>query len=543
MNIVKLQNELQYLSLPILTAKAQGQDPEVPAWLATIVLNQRLNEQKKADMARGASGDQPSVNEQLLQKAELMALQDKKQQQAQQQMMDQMVQVPQPAPEGVPQPEAQPEPQMMAQGGLAGLSVNPSMFDYKEGGIIGFDGGERSDVPESEEDKKQRQTRQDIEAMLDTLRKFNAAENAPTVPPEAGDMGARDRGLFSIARKPPATPSVARPTISQLPAQAPAGITTLPPAKEYDPIAMAKEAQAAFPQMRKEPSIDDLLAEKKRFREAAGALPAGEPQRQELEAYRAESERIRKEREKSDAIAALSGYGGLAELAQRSAAISQRNILADTIRNDAAAKMQAAMEGMKQAEAAGNQKEYNEQKEKYINAQDARANAGVLAVNELSKTAMTTAEMARGHDIQANIENARIKSNEKVAELDRKLRIDLHNTPAAQKLTTEENAIQDYMVQLKIPYSQAYEMVKTVSASLKGAMTLDQATDNVQKFLDSNPMYIRNIQEEAKKAGKPVPDVYTIRMQLIKREMSGAANPSAKSSPLLSEADKIVGVK
>ena len=328
---------------------------------------------------------------------------------------------------------------------------------------------------------------------------------------------------------PPAQPpqAAAPQAPTQEPAQAAqpaAGIATLPVAQT--PIEMAKAASEAFPMARKEPSIQGTLDTQEAFRTAAGAMAAGEPQRQQLEAYRAESERIRKEREKSDAIAALSGYGGLAELAQRSAVISQRNILADTIRNDAAAAMQAAMEGMKQAQATGNVAAYNAEKEKYISAQDARANASITATNELTKQRMQSATQERGQDMQKEMEGQRISSSEKVAQLDRNLRIKLNNTPPAQRATVEENAILDYMKTLGISYSQAYEKVKLLGTSAKGQMTPDQAADNVGKFLESTSgmQYVSRLQKEAKDAGKPVPDIYAIRKELIKKELGSQAS-------------------
>jgi hypothetical protein len=269
------------LPMAVLQSKAQGQDPQVPPWLATAVLNERMDAQKKAGLAQGAKGDQPSIAEQINQKAGLMALQGQQQQQAQQQMMQQMAQAPQPAPAEVPQPEQQPQPQMMAQGGLARLNVNPRMFDYRAGGIISFQS--QGAVPESDEDKEKKQTEADRAAIAqllksikggseyagraiadiasiiprglvgaydtavvrpmkaaginasylspmltpkgadansatpftDIARKRDSAapvQQGPNATPETGDMGARDRGLASLAPKPappvaPACPS------------------------------------------------------------------------------------------------------------------------------------------------------------------------------------------------------------------------------------------------------------------------------------------------------------------------------------------------
>jgi hypothetical protein len=170
MNLVKLQDDLKMLPMAALQSKAQGQDPQVPPWLATSVLNERMDAQKKAGLAQGAQGEQPSIAEQLNQKAGLMALQGQQQQQAQQQMMSQMAQAPQPTPEGVPQPEQQPQPQMMAEGGLARLPVNPRMFDYRAGGIIGFAG--EGEIPPADEGSNLDAVKVQAEQAIANLRRY-----------------------------------------------------------------------------------------------------------------------------------------------------------------------------------------------------------------------------------------------------------------------------------------------------------------------------------------------------------------------------------
>ena len=170
MNLVKLQDDLKMLPMAVLQSKAQGQDPQVPPWLATSVLNERMDAQKKAGLAQGAQGEQPSIAEQLNQKAGLMALQGQQQQQAQQQMMSQVAQAPQPAPEGVPQPEQQPQPQMMAEGGLARLPVNPRMFDYRAGGIIGFAG--EGEIPPADEGSNLDAVKVQAEQAIANLRRY-----------------------------------------------------------------------------------------------------------------------------------------------------------------------------------------------------------------------------------------------------------------------------------------------------------------------------------------------------------------------------------
>lgn len=143
MNIVKLQDDLLYMPISFLQEKAGGEDSKYPAWLVDAVLKQKLDAREKAELAAGAAGKgQPSVNEQLKQKAGLMALQGMQQKQAESNMGAQMATTPQSIPPDVVQPEQQPQsqqaPMMAAHGGLARLPMDPRMFDYGNGGIVAF---------------------------------------------------------------------------------------------------------------------------------------------------------------------------------------------------------------------------------------------------------------------------------------------------------------------------------------------------------------------------------------------------------------------
>jgi hypothetical protein len=154
MNLVKAQALAKDLQIQDLQKYANGFDPRIiPPWLATGEIQSKMDLNKRMQMMQGAvQGEQPSVKEQIEQKAGLMAAQAMQQQQAQQQMMGQMAQRPGPAPANVPQPEPQPEPQpsMMARGGLASVPVN---FDFARGGIVAFDKG--GDVDAAREREKE----------------------------------------------------------------------------------------------------------------------------------------------------------------------------------------------------------------------------------------------------------------------------------------------------------------------------------------------------------------------------------------------------
>lgn len=689
MNLVQQQEALRTLPLPMLQMKAQGQDPSTPPWLAAAVLSERMAAQQKAGIAQGAAqGKQPSVVEQLEQKAGLMALQGQQQQQAQQQMMQQMAQAPQPAPEQVPQPEAQPEPeQMMARGGIARLPVDPRMFNYKEGGIIGFAGGgdinaalreflrsvgmSASEFANSDSSTRTKILEAFREATqgprtgpavapsalpaqaggtyasqpaprgLQALRSlmkpgpaaalgagaalsYGAAQALENMSPEQRAMlenagGGDDTAMAAAimnAAKPAQEP--ARPTPPQQPPAPPAPAVRqkvdtgtvpgggqagrsdsatdnvrLPMSPELEaalradaeregigapvfnirepkgaratltpeaglPAAMPtaqppqpSPAQAGLPAALAQ-TAPDPLQEAQRFAEAMQLPPkqdlasvralrqqalreAGLPEDvgtqlgEGISRYEAESERIRKAREKADALYVLSGRGGLGDIAARAAHRESVNALADSIRNDKANEMRTAMESARRAEAMGDVAEVRRQMDLYNKAAEERGKATVTAATALAGQRTTE----RGQTLQAGVGLAQIGSQENIHELDRKLREKLHNTPAAQRASVEENAIRDYMRQFNLSYADAYAKVKQVASGFKGEMTRDQATDNVKAFLESaqGSMYIREIQKKAKDAGQPIPDIYTIRKQLIEQEIGGSARSQSSAPP------------
>lgn len=617
MNLVKLQDDLKMLPMAVLQSKARGQDPQVPPWLATSVLNERMDAQKKAGLAQGAQGEQPSIAEQLNQKAGLMALQGQQQQQAQQQMMSQMAQAPQPAPEGVPQPEQQPQPQMMAQGGLARLPVNPRMFDYRAGGIIGFAG--EGEVPPADEGSNLDAVKVQAEQAIANLRRYGlrqqqqdpegyqraqqaaqeaqqAVKNAMTQyqssmeksgmtkpafigqkptpqatgsvftpgsqsglrpePPKAGlpaalpkppegnvqipmspelraamEKDAAEQGITnpqfnfqgpkgSTATLTPQVAPALQPTQATTPA--PTGIQTVLP--QAAPSELENMQMAA---LRKEPAtrtMDDIRAERK----AAGSEllnePAGLAQLARLKQQQEQYEKGKEGRAKENwmrglAAAARGGIGGFGTSYLETAESGRAADAAQSAYQD---KVMTAVEAAQRGEATAEQ-----------NALLAGMGSSRTAQAEAAGKRLTGIGSAVTAEKQAQTAGLDRASREKVAELERNLRIQLNNTPPAQRATVEENAIRDYMKTLGISYSQAYEKVKQLGTSAKGQMTPDQAADNVGKFLESmsGMQYVSRLQKEAKDAGKPVPDIYAIRKELIKKELGGQASTEPTMAP------------
>jgi hypothetical protein len=155
MNLVKAQELAKGMGPAELKKFANGFAPDlIPPWLATGEIQAQMQRaQKMQAMQGGVQGPQPSVKEQIEQKAGLMGLQMAQQKMAQQQQMGQMGRRPPagPVPEGTPEPEMQPDPEMMmARGGLASVPVK---FNYDGGGIVAFTSG--GDVDSAREAAKE----------------------------------------------------------------------------------------------------------------------------------------------------------------------------------------------------------------------------------------------------------------------------------------------------------------------------------------------------------------------------------------------------
>ena len=154
MNLVQINEHLKGVPMQALMSYANGQDPMVPAYMATGEMKRReVMTQKHAQAQQAAQSQVPTVKDQVEQQAGLMALQAQQQKQAQQQMMQQAQAQPMPVPPETPQPEMQGQEQSeFALGGIAQLPVE---YDFASGGIIAFAGESRSDVPVVEETEEE----------------------------------------------------------------------------------------------------------------------------------------------------------------------------------------------------------------------------------------------------------------------------------------------------------------------------------------------------------------------------------------------------
>jgi hypothetical protein len=154
MNLIQIQEHLKDLPTQAIMAYANGQNPEVPPYMALGEMNRRKNmEQRAAQAPSGSVKDK--LESELAQQTALpgigqgmnMRINPEGMPQptpaAQPQMAPQMPKMQNPPmahsmpPQQMAQPGGIPAPGM-AGGGLAGLPVHPHMFNYAPGGIVAF---------------------------------------------------------------------------------------------------------------------------------------------------------------------------------------------------------------------------------------------------------------------------------------------------------------------------------------------------------------------------------------------------------------------
>jgi hypothetical protein len=152
MNLMQIQDKLKGLPndprvMQLLTSYANGQNPQVPPYLALGELNRRKVEAERAQMEQAGQPPGGTVKDQIAQQAGVMALKQGQQQQAMQRMVQQGAMGGGPAPQNIPQPQAQ-----AAAGGLASLAPK----GYRSGGIIAFSkaGGVNEAVEDEETDEE-----------------------------------------------------------------------------------------------------------------------------------------------------------------------------------------------------------------------------------------------------------------------------------------------------------------------------------------------------------------------------------------------------
>jgi hypothetical protein len=188
MNLMEVQSRLNKLpplpeSIQYLTSAAQGNNPQVPPYMALARISEINKEMQTAQQTQPpAEPLNQSLPKQALQSMGIGALQQGQQQQGMQQMAQQAGAAQQAAPPGIPQPvrQQQPMPQqapqgaqpvrMAAEGGLMGIPVDSRMFEYGSDGVVAFQsGGLNKDETPAEETAVEDGEGYDAEAELKKL--------------------------------------------------------------------------------------------------------------------------------------------------------------------------------------------------------------------------------------------------------------------------------------------------------------------------------------------------------------------------------------
>jgi hypothetical protein len=450
MNLVKAQELAQSMPQQELEKYANGFAPHIiPPWLATGEMQSKMQRMQKLQAMQGAAqGPQPSVKEQIEQKANLMGLQLAQQRMSQGQQMTAPPQPGGPIPEGTPEPDMQPAPEMMmARGGLAQMPVR---FNFDGGGIVAFSGEDGDSEVEGK--KKLRQvTQRELAEEYNRKRFAQQAEDEAARSPEAKkDSEGIKKALALVANLPiealktlvsapgygfsqdaapaprpapqatgadmgmptdvgaPANTNMAtmrppvpgqRPGLPQaLPQAAPRPVAAQPAAPAAMPAAMPTipglndpAAQAAVTAAMKAPNQADLIAEDTARRTAMGVTGrGGEEQEARIQAARDMYEKSRP--------------SGLDDLIRVFGQAGQYKGLSGT------GPDYTALQAQKRAEDLKMQQQEMEQR----NAVDvARRTEGIAGANKvgdvlgkLRDTSATTGASVLGHQMQGNVQLA-----------------------------------------------------------------------------------------------------------------------------------------
>lgn len=529
MNLVQIQEHLKDLPMQAVMSYANGQNPQVPPYLALGEMNRRKQmEQKAAEPPKG------TVKDNIEQQMSLMQLQKLRQGQMSQQMGQQGMQAPT-IPQGTPEPASQPEEEMaMAAGGVTSLPVRE--MNFGSNGIIAFANPEGDQLVEDpmgtgaeaimRAEKGKPDNRNIIERLLNApeepewkrkLREEREAieqakkEPVPVAPPAA--PAAPPSGIVTtlpanvVQQRPPRPQPAVPPAPPVAPVQTDAqkfqsgilagtGLPTLPP--EYAPPKQAPigEEYTAY--------MNERLAKRKADEDKFKQRESGRSQRDFFNSLIAAGEATRGQK----GIGSLFGGFGKAysqtatEAEDRQAAFDQKQ--QDLADNDAKTKFEIA--NLRRAEERGDSKGVYDSKMKlYELKQDQLKIQGQVASDIVKR--------------DAEKELAAIKF-----EYDKKLK----GIPQAQRATLEEQYVQA-AVKAGKSLPDAIREVKTLGVEAKGQLTYGQASDDIDKWLASTAgmSYIAEARKAAKEQNKPLPDQFTIRNQLIKKAMEESGSSKA----------------
>lgn len=528
MNLVQIQERLKDLPTQALMSYANGQNPQVPPYLALGELNRRKQMEQQA--AQPPTG---TVKDNIEQQMGLMQLQKARQGQMAQQSAMQGMQAPT-IPQGTPEPSMQSEDEMaMAGGGLASLPTGD--MEFGSGGIIAFANPEGNQLVQDPMGTGAEEIMRSEKGKKDTRNIIERLLNAPEEPEWKTKLREEREAALQEKQKPaPVAPPPAAP---------PGGIVnTLPPAPPRPPAppaapAAAPAAPAAAPVMSDAQKFQQGILTGTGFNKLPPeyAPPKQTPIGEEYMKYMTDREQKRREdalkredvesaRSKRDFFNALiaggeatrgqKGIGALFSgtgraLGESMTAAEERALafqekqqqLAD---NDAKTKFEIA--NLRRAEERGDAKGVYDSKMKLYE----------LKQDQLKIQGQVASDMVK-RDAEKELLALRF-------EYDKKLK----GIPQAQRETLEEQYVRA-AVKAGKSLPDAIREVKTLGTEAKGQLTFAQASDDIDKWLASSQgmSYIAEARKAAKDQGKPMPDQFTIRNQLIKKAMEESGSSKA----------------
>ena len=475
MNLIQIQDRLKDLPTQAIMGYANGNNPQVPPYLALGELNRRKQMEQKSTKA-----PQGTVKENIEQQVGLLSLQKLRQGQMAQQSAMQGAQAPT-IPENTPEPTEQPQEEMaMAAGGLTRLPVQS--MNFGSGGIIAFANGGPSVNPE---------------------------ERVASIPFD------------------PAT-ATRRADFEAAPQE-----TT--PARRFLETQMGNQDRSNIPEefapSKQSPIGQEYL---KYLEERQGRFKEDEQKFKEKEASRAKRDFFQALIESGEATRGQRGIGALFGGFGRSAGkfaneAEERQSAFDKLRqerSDTDAKLRYEIDNLRRAEARGDAKTVYESKVKIAELTQAK-----------DQMKLTAGQKLAGLESAEGISAADITSREKIAKLDRESRAAVSRMPGPEQQLIER-AIASYREKNPgTSFYDAYQAIKTIPASAKAVMTRDQAADNVRKNLENIVLggkLMKQASEALKASGNANPSVSQIQEYLIQLEMnpsSGAPTASSGKAP------------
>ena len=475
MNLVAIQEKLKDFPNQIIMAYANGQNPEVPAYMALAELQRRKRMQQ---------GSKEMPKETVKDRIERES--------AQQTMPSMQAQQPQQVAQQQPQQEpqqAQQEMPAMAAGGITRLPVG-DMFNYRDGGIVAFSQG---DAVESEMSgstpMKRGKTRAEIREEMEREREENMRRVAlegqnqrPTMrqdprivgvtPPEETVQGPTPEPVAK-----PAARSLASP-------QQGGGVNALP--RKDLAMDMLKKSQDMASQQPEIPETYEVAMDRARKTNPLLKKPIGEDYQKKLGELSefdketrgkfGERETARAKRDFYDSLIAageatrggggigslLGGFGKASSAAKTAA--DERAARQEALQREQdlnMAKLNSEIENLRRAEAIGDVKSQQESLAKIADIK-----------NDMKKAQMTlqanttqTAAMMRGQNMQAETARAQTAAYRKNELFD-----------IAERLRSQyPNLTEEQLLQKALPFTRA-----GVGAESK----LDVVTENRLKELD-----------------------------------------------------------